>query len=211
MKLPVLYFLHRLLMPVQARTGAGDMQLKEIIHGVKSKCCGAQISVGSMVDSFQQDIFGVLLLIASSLIVLPITFIPGISFVCSVIVLWTAFHVLTGRQELWLPQRIRDIHLSSRKVSWLLEKLHSMVQKSEGLFKPRLRFLTAGLAEKLSAGIGMVLAAVTILLGFVPLLNILLMTPIMFFALGACTGDGLMTCIGWTVIALCVGVPALML
>ena len=65
--------------------------------------------------------------------------------------------------------------------------------------------MTGGFAGKLASVTVIILASATIILGFIPLVDIALMLPIVFFGLGSYTRDGLITGIGWLVLIMSAG------
>ena len=108
-----------------------------------------------------------------------------------------------------LPRQIRDIKVSGSTLARLMEKMDRWAAGLDRLTRPRMAFMTCGLARKIASGTGIILAIATIVFGFVPLMDVALMMPIVFFGLGICTGDGLVTSIGWLVLSGCLGVTAL--
>jgi hypothetical protein len=115
------------------------------------------------------------------------------------------------RDALWLPSRIRNIPISKRRMSHILEKMYAFARKVDTFSRPRLVFLTRGVALKLAAAAGLLLAAATIVFGFVPLMDIALMLPVACFGLGICTQDGLVTGIGWALLGGGVGVAGFLI
>ena len=65
--------------------------------------------------------------------------------------------------------------------------------------------MTEGFSGKLVAAVVVILASATILLGFIPLLNMVLMLPVVFFGIGSYTRDGLITAIGWLALGIGTG------
>ena len=176
--------------------------LKETINNIGDTCEGHRVTLGSMVDAIEMRDFGILLVVPGLIVLLPVSFIPGISSLCAAITLFTGIHILFGREELWLPERVRRISFNGSKVTRVLGKMSPVAKKIDRITKPRFSFMTTGLAEKLVSGIVIILASATIFLGFIPFIDMAFMLPVVFFGLGSYTQDGLITGIGWLVLVL---------
>jgi hypothetical protein len=181
------------------------MPLKEVIGNIRSNCQYNRISIGHLIDSAEERIFGILLLFASLAIILPISMVPGISPLCALTILISAYHIFFERRRLWLPDRIRNMTVCGKKTARILIKMQRFAQTADKFCRPRLEFMTEGLGRKLISGTGMILAIITLFFGFIPLMCIPLMTPIVFFGLGICMKDGLMTGIGWILLSASTG------
>lgn len=177
--------------------------LKKIIRNIGESCPENKVmTVGKIVDSVDEGLFGIMLLIPSLIVVLPITFIPGISQICAAVVFLAAIHIFLGRQKLWLPVRVRNIRVCSRHIMPALCKMHHYAQKIDKLTKPRFSFFMNGIAQKIFAVTGIILAMTVIFFGFIPFISSACMGPVFFFALGICTGDGLLAGIGWAALGI---------
>jgi len=186
------------------------MKLKKTITSLQNNCQNSKISIGGIVDCIDEEAFGVLLLLPALIVLLPISIIPGVSSLCALVVMFTAFHIFSGRARLWLPQRIRNISFSGQSLSHVLTTMNDLAKKADRISRPRLLFLTRGFAGRLASAAGILLAAATLLLGFIPLIDMVLMAPIVFFGLGSCTGDGLITGLGWLILGAGLGLAGFM-
>jgi hypothetical protein len=186
----------------QERDMERDMELQETMCTLREHCqTGERVSVGAFVDAMGRGGIGFLLFLPALVIVLPISLIPGLSFLCALLVLLSAFHIFCGKTTLWLPQRVRRIPLGRRKATAVIDRMGTVVEKMDACARPRLGFLTQGLPQKLAIGAAVILSLTTLIFGFIPLVDIVLMSPVIFFGLGFCTGDGLMMAAGWALLA----------
>jgi hypothetical protein len=179
--------------------------LKETISNISHSCEGNHVNVGAIADSIEAPAFGILLLLPALIVILPISIIPGVSSLCAAVAVFAGCHIFFGREALWLPERIRNIYFNGNRMTPIFKKMNGFTKKMDRFSKPRFIFMTDGFAGKLASAMVIILASATIVLGFIPLVDIAMMLPIVFFGLGSYTQDGLITGIGWLVLALGVG------
>jgi hypothetical protein len=179
--------------------------LKETINNIGDSCEGHRVTLGAMADSIEMRDFGLLLVVPALIVLLPVSIIPGISSLCAAITLFAGFHILFGREVLWLPERARNISFNGSRVTRALGKMGPVAKKMDRLSRPRFSFMTTGFAAKLVSAIVIILAGATIFLGFIPFIDMAFMLPVVFFGLGSYTQDGLITGIGWLVLVLSIG------
>jgi hypothetical protein len=179
--------------------------LKETLSNISHSCEGSHVNLGEVADSIEAPAFGILLLLPALIVILPISIIPGVSSLCAAVAVFTGCHILFGREALWLPERIRNIYFNGNRMTLVLGKMNTVAKKMDRFSKPRFTFMTNGFAGKLASATVIILASATIVLGFIPLVDIALMLPIVFFGLGSYTRDGLITGIGWLVLAMSAG------
>lgn len=168
------------------------------------------VSLGAIVDALGPRSGGLMLALPALVIILPVSLIPGLSSLCALLALFAAFHIFRGHDDLWLPQRIRDISLSEKKAERIIDGAGRLAEKIDAFSRPRLEFLTKGLARQLAIAAAVILCLATLIFGFIPLLDIMLMAPVIFFGLGIRAGDGLLICAGWTLLATAGGVAGLL-
>jgi hypothetical protein len=183
------------------------MKLNSIVNTLGDSCrADEDLNIGQLVDSIENDIFGVLLFIPALIIMLPVSIIPGVSALCAMLVLLSALHILLGKKELWLPARLRSISVDGVKLSATLDKYSRVMDRLDRMTSERWSFMTGGVALKLASIAGILLAAVTIIFGFIPWIDMALMFPVVFFGIAICTGDGLLAFVGWSVLAASAGI-----
>jgi hypothetical protein len=177
------------------------MRVNEMFSVMGNSCRrGSKVYVGQLVDEIDTEIFGVLMFIPALICILPFSIVPGVSSFCSVIILVSALHLFLGRKKLWLPEWVRNASISSCRMTKILEKLGNIDQKIDRLSFPRCGFFMNRIAQKLTACAGVILSSMAIVLGFIPLIDTLLMIPVALFGIGICTRDGAAVCMGWGVL-----------
>lgn len=182
-------------------------KINDFIQRMESECLHHRVKLGQVVDLAEEDVAGILLFLPALIIFLPLSFIPGLSTVCAVLLLFVAAQTFLGRETLWLPKKLRNLSINGSKLFYVLEKLEKTAGKIDRLSKPRFDFLTRGLWAKLAALAACFLALITIFIGFLPFIDILLMLPVVLLSLGMSTGDGFAAALGWIVLACYACIP----
>lgn len=177
------------------------MRVNEMFSVMGDSCRrGNKVYVGELVDEIDTEIFGVMMFLPALICILPFSVVPGVSSFCAIIVLVSAVHLFLGRQKLWLPEWVRNMSISSCRMSLILARLGSIDQKIDRISFPRYEIFTNRISQKLAACAGIVLSSIAIVLGFIPLIDTLLMIPVALFGIGICTRDGVAVGMGWGVL-----------
>jgi hypothetical protein len=98
--------------------------------------------VGSLFDLFEKKGFAILfvLLLGPSALPLPT---GGATHVFEIIAMLLALELISGRDQIWLPRRWRQVELAGDKQRRFITALMKMIGRLERLSRPRLRFLFA--------------------------------------------------------------------
>lgn len=142
------------------------------------------LTVGSMRDQLDERAFGLMILVLTIPCLVP--GLPGAQIIAIPIFL-LSLQLALGMGEPWLPGWFLRIRA---KKSWLVGIADFSEQRlawTERLARPRLTFLSTGLAERLAALV-MAAAAVTIML---PITNTIPSLALMLAAIGLLQRDGL--------------------
>ncbi len=122
-------------------------------------------TLGEIVALLGKRSFGIVLVLFGLPNLLPI---PGLPILCGVIVGVVAFQMLLGKQSLVLPGWLANRRINRRDLMRVLDRAEPTLRWFERIMRPRLLFLTGGIAQQV--------------LGFlVLLLALALMSPIPFF------------------------------
>lgn len=126
---------------------------------------------------------------------LPISAIPGISFLFGTPILALSLQMILMRETLWLPKRVARHTIHHRTIVKIVHASTRYLQKIEIFLKPRLIFMTSKYMETVN---GIVLLALTLLLMLpIPLSNFILASLIIIFSLGLMEKDGLFIIISY--------------
>jgi hypothetical protein len=151
-------------------------------------------SIGSLVDTFGERAFGVLMLIFAMPGILPAP--PGVSAIFALPLVLLTFQMLIGRRCMWLPASFRRRNISKSRIDRLLTRSLPVINWLERVLHPRLPLLVG--SEYAWRGIGLVgfPLAVMVLLP-IPFANSLPSAAIALIAAGLVEEDGLAVLLGW--------------
>ncbi len=138
--------------------------LTEQLETLEQQTHGKHIAMTQVLHIIGNRGYGPLLLIVALLAVLPTGFIPGVPSVCGLSIALIAGQLTLGKRSPWLPRRIRAVSIQRERFTAVLERLKPWTRRLDRFVKPRLEFLTYGLAPRF---IG--LACVALGLGMIPL------------------------------------------
>lgn len=156
------------------------------------------ITLSELVHRVGND--GLLLLTALLTLVflIPVS-IPGVSTVFGGAILLIGLSRLFGR-ELWLPARMKDKVIGTKKLRPVLRKALPWLQKIERVSRPnRIGWLVAeGAADRMNNA-SMILGAVLLMMpfGMIPFSNTLPAIALLFFAIGLLQRDGVCVLLGY--------------
>lgn len=97
-------------------------------------------SLGSLIDLFEEKSFAILFVLLLGVSALPLP-TGGATHVFAIIAVLLALELIVGRDQIWLPQRWRNLELVGDKRQRFITALMKMIRRLERLSRPRLRFL----------------------------------------------------------------------
>jgi len=144
------------------------------------------------------------LLLLSALLTLvfliPIS-LPGVSTVFGAVIVLVGISRLRGR-PLWLPKRVQQQHVATRRLRPALQRGLVWVRRIEKISRAhRLSAMAKGRVVDVVNNLAFILAALLLMspFGFVPLSNTLPGIALLFYALGLAQRDGMAVLIGHAV------------
>jgi len=97
-------------------------------------------TVGGLIELFEEKSFAILFVILLGVPALPLP-TGGVTHVFEVLAVLLAAQLVVGRQQIWVPQRWRELELGGPKQQKFLQGLMKFIRKLERFSKPRFRFL----------------------------------------------------------------------
>jgi hypothetical protein len=97
-------------------------------------------TLGSLIALFEEKSFAILFVLLLGVSALPLP-TGGATHVFEIIAVLLALQLIAGRDEIWLPQRWRNLQLAGEKRQRFINALLKMIRRLERLSRPRLRFL----------------------------------------------------------------------
>jgi hypothetical protein len=97
-------------------------------------------TVGGLITLFGEKSFAILFVVLLGVPALPLP-TGGATHVFEIIAALLALQLIVNRDEIWLPQRWRNLELAGEKQQKFLTGLMKLIRRLEKLSRPRLRFL----------------------------------------------------------------------
>lgn len=157
-----------------------------------------EISFADIRHAMGDRAFGALMFVFAAPNSLPVN-APGVSAILGMPVLFLAVQLMLGWREPWLPAFITRRRVTRQRFAQVMNHIVPWIRKAERLLKPRLIWLTDGLAERL---IGLLCALVALALILpIPFGNVPTAIIICILSLALLENDGLAALVGFAATA----------
>jgi hypothetical protein len=167
-------------------------KLSQLLRHVSDQA-GDKISLGEIADAMGERSFGAFLAVfcIPNLIPLP----PGATLILGLPLVFIAFQMTFSRlNTIWLPKRLHDFSFDNKAFAAVLDRIIPLLQKAEGLIKPRFWFANPRLSERF-IGVFILLLAIVVFLP-IPAGNMGPSYAMAFMGLGLTERDGITIAIG---------------
>lgn len=158
---------------------------------------GEEIKVVTLVKAMHEKGFGLLMMILVLPNCIPIPIPPGGSTVFSVPLLFLTIQMVCGRRSPWLPEWLKQKHISQSFMLKLLNIVSPRLNKLERMMKPRMAFAETKVGEKLT-GMFWLLFSISIAVPL-PMTNFIPGVGILISSLGLIGRDGYVMLLGFLV------------
>lgn len=153
------------------------------------------LTYGDLVSQFGDQGLGIVAILFALPSALPISAIPGFSFIFGLPIVFVALHLIAGRHTLWLPKKISANTIDRTKLVSVVKKCLPYLLYVERFLKPRLPFFSTPVMERVH---GVVLLILSLLLLLpIPLSNFIFAAIIICFGFGVAEKDGLILAIAY--------------
>lgn len=147
------------------------------------------ITYKDLVVGLGEQAFGLIIILFALPSALPLSIIPGFSFLFGLPIFIVALHLVIGKRILWLPQYLAKKEINSKRLDQIIKKTAPYLFRVEHLLKPRWSFLTSKGMEHIH---GLLLIMLSVFLALpIPLSNLFFAILIIFLGLGLAEKDGL--------------------
>ena len=171
--------------------------LSAILDALDRAANRQRVTVQMILKELGERSFAPLLLVPALLLVSPLSGIPGVPTVGSIVMGLIVVQSLVGRQHIWLPDMLMRRHVSGkrllRSVSWI-RKPAAWVDRHT---RRRLSWLTRWPLKLIPLLIALAICAVLPLLELLPFVTSTGAFAITLFAIGILTRDGLFVLAGF--------------
>jgi hypothetical protein len=175
------------------RTHAGDgRRLGQILSEIAGRP-DPRLTLGELIDSMGDRSHGLLVAALALPNALPI-YLPGLSAVFGLPLVFLALQLAIARDRLWLPKSLMRRSLSRALFARMARSLVPYLARLERALKPRMTELISPAMERT---IGVLSVFLGLLLSLpIPLTNIPLTIPLVVLGVGLAERDGLMVAVG---------------
>lgn len=170
----------------QENNGSLSETLRDLIKGIT----GPTVTLRELMDHIGEQGLLLVCAVASLPFLIPVS-IPGVSTVFGAAIILVSLAITLNRMP-WLPKKILDRQLDTKKLVPALEKGANVVSRLDRFLKPRLQTFTSGSAVNRLNGLAITFAGVLLMfpLGFVPFSNTLPGVAILLLSAGMLQRDG---------------------
>ncbi len=167
--------------------------LHELLQRLRSAAGDhSSVSLDSMLQATGRSSYGAVLLVPGLLVLSPLSGVPGLPSVCAVMVALITLQLLIGRRCFWLPQWLLRRSASRSKYDKALGFLERLTRYIDRLLRPRLTYLTRGVAVPANALLCLAVAMTMPPLELIPFGNSLAGATLSVVGLGLIAHDGVM-------------------
>lgn len=153
---------------------------------------GRKVSIETLQRVAGRRFSGPLLFVPGLVIVSPMSGIPTLPSVLGAAIAIMCAQIVLGRDQLWIPRRLRRLALGPKSVLWIIRFMRRPAYVLDRLCSPRLVWLTDGVPMRMAAMACLVLALGMPPLEFIPLTSSIVGAVIAAFGLALTTHDGLL-------------------
>ena len=158
---------------------------------------GETVTVGEIVEHFEERAFGAVLFVFSVPNLLPLP--PGSSTVLGAPLVLIAPQVMMGARTPWLPKALRRRTIARTTLAAAFDRLIPPLKRIERVSKPRLSWLFGSVGDRVIGAVCTVLAVILILP--IPFGNMLPAAAVGGLSLGLVSRDGIIALAGYALTA----------
>ena len=176
--------------------------LSDVLDQLEDAGDGETVSVGDIVKEIGGDAFGPLLLVPALFLVTPVSGVPGMPSVGSLIISLIAIQIILGRDTLWLPGFLRRCEMKKQRLDKALSWLRKPAGWIDRISSERLTVLTQRPWIMLPASLCALMVLLAPAFETVPFSVSIAAGAVALFALGMVARDGIMVLIALLVFVL---------
>jgi hypothetical protein len=120
-----------------------------------------RVSIGDILDALDARAFGMVTLVFSLPSIIPMP--PGVPTVVGLALLIVAIQMIFGHKELWLPNFLSRRNFDRKALTQSLTSVQKTLRSFEKITRPRMLYMTGGVATILIGAVVFIMAVVLIL------------------------------------------------
>lgn len=168
---------------------AAPRPLSLVIEEAIAGLTGDEIRFADLVEAFHERGFGMLLMILSAPMALPLPVPPGVNVILASPLLFLTVQQMAGAHRVWLPPFILNRRIKRDLFAKTMNTVLPWVRRIEKFTRPRLGFMTRGIFSHLIGLFGVIMALSVMVP--LPLTNTVPSFGICMMAIGVLMRDGL--------------------
>ena len=167
-----------------------------------------RISLAEINASLHSNGFGVLMIFFALPMSVPLI-PPGITTILALPLLFLSFQLFIGIESPWLPNWIGKRSLKRTTLAYIIDKTNPFLRKLESFSRPRLKFLSYSIGQKIIALV-IFIDAVSIAIPL-PMTNLIPSLGVTIMSMGILNNDGIAILVGFFVSAVGISITLLIL
>jgi hypothetical protein len=173
--------------------------LTGVLDAIEAAEGARRVKLAAVLDAVGRRAFGPLLVVAALVGLAPgLGDVPGIPTSVALFTITVTAQIVAGRRSLWLPKWLLARSVSRGKLAKAVTFLRKPAGWLDRILRPRLRFLVAGGASRIIAGISLGFAIVMPMTEIVPFSANLAGLILLSFGMAVIAEDGVMALVGTT-------------
>lgn len=174
-----------------------DQSLSHLLDGVENAARNDVVSISDILDEFGERSVLPFILIASMLLVSPLSGIFGVSTLIAIVIILLSAQAVWGRRRLWLPDVLLRREVKSSRLLFCVKWLRAPSRFFDRHSGKRLVMLSTGPMRFVTLVVCMVIPIAWPLLEFVPFASSVGGATVALFSFGLFTRDGLYVLLGY--------------
>lgn len=176
--------------------------ITDVLEDIAQQAHEGRLSAGDVVNAFQHRGFGPLLLAPGLLALLPTGAVPGVPTIVGLLIVLVAGQMIIGRDEPWIPQRLRAASIEASKYQRVYQKVAPATRAIDKVLRPRLTVIVRPPAPRLIAIVCVLLALSMAPLELIPFMGAVPALVISLLGLGLTAEDGGVVALGVAILIL---------
>lgn len=176
--------------------------LEDVLVALRHACSGESVTIDDVLDEIGHRSFAPAILVPALILVSPISGIPGLPTIGSIIILIFTAQAIFGADHLWVPDFIRRRKLSCDRLNKAVDWLEPPVEWVDGHTRKRLSFLARRPWAFIAFTFIGALALIMPFLELLPMVTSIACFAISLMTLGMMVRDGFLIIAGYIAIAL---------
>lgn len=186
---------------------SSDQPVTDVVETLEDATEADDVCLRDILDEFGSASFPPVLLAVSVLLISPLSGIPLFSSAIGMIIFLIASQGMLGARHIWLPSRVTDRRLKTRRAQDFLRRLRRLADWLDQRTDARWAQLVSPPASRVLYGICAFSGLFIPVLEFVPLSSSLIGAEVALISIALLTRDGAMAAVGLVMLCIAASIP----